>query len=301
MIEFQRKIMGDPVRNEALVRALKKVIVPGKTTVSDIGSGSGFLSFVASKLGAKQCYLYEQSSALQLSKKLAKENGITNCTFIPKYSTEVKSPVQTDIVISETLGNYALEEHMLETLMDAKRFLKPGGTQVPSGLTQFVCPVISSRPWDEINVWKNVGHGLTFPSAESITLQNMYVKTLMTDELLPNGTLVWDTIDFRKSEKSVRNAKVTWKLSKSEVIYGYALFWKCELVPGISLSTKPGDALTHWEQIFLPLLKPISVKANDQLQLQLTSDSRPHIGMRVTWKTTHGTTVQSLDSEAGRT
>ena len=41
MIEFQRKIMGDPVRNKALAEALKHVIVPGKSIVADIGSGRG--------------------------------------------------------------------------------------------------------------------------------------------------------------------------------------------------------------------------------------------------------------------
>ena len=205
--------------------------------------------------------------------------------------------MQTDVVISETLGNYALEEHMLETLMDAKRFLKPGGTMIPSSLTQFVCPVISPRPWDEINVWKSVGYDLKFPAAESITLQNMYVKTLMTDELLPNGTLVWDTIDFRKSEKSVRTAKLTWKLpkpavrgseepsgSRGETIYGFALSWKCELIPGISLSTKPGDPLTHWEQIFLPVLLPYTMKQSETLSLKLTSDTCYKVGVNLHWE-----------------
>ena len=50
MIELQRKLMGDKVRNDAFHKALKKVIVPGRSVVADIGSGTGFLSFLAEDL-----------------------------------------------------------------------------------------------------------------------------------------------------------------------------------------------------------------------------------------------------------
>ena len=81
-IEFQRLILADRVRNEALAAALRRVIVPGRTTVADLGSGTGFLSFLASRLGAKRCWLYETSELLELSKELARKNGVKNVTFV---------------------------------------------------------------------------------------------------------------------------------------------------------------------------------------------------------------------------
>ncbi len=56
-IELHRKLLGDRVRNEAFQAALKKVIKPGKTTVADLGAGTGFLSFLARQLGAQHCTL----------------------------------------------------------------------------------------------------------------------------------------------------------------------------------------------------------------------------------------------------
>ena len=114
----------------------------------------------------------------------------------------VKNPVQADVVISETLGNFALEEHMLETLMDAKRFLKPGGALIPSSLRQFVCPVIAPRLWKEINVWKDIPFDLRWTAAEEMTLQNMYVKTVRPEELLSYGTQEWDRMDFQKKRRA---------------------------------------------------------------------------------------------------
>src|SRR3989338_510517 len=112
MIEFQRLLLGDAIRNGAFHRALKAAIVPGKTTVADIGSGTGYLSFLAEKLGAKECFLYEVSDLLDLSKALAKQNGIKRCHFFKTHSTEVKNPPKVDLIVSETLGNYALEENI---------------------------------------------------------------------------------------------------------------------------------------------------------------------------------------------
>ena len=51
-IEYHRTLTADRVRNAAFHAALSKVVVRGKTTVADIGAGSGLLGFMAAKLGA---------------------------------------------------------------------------------------------------------------------------------------------------------------------------------------------------------------------------------------------------------
>ena len=80
-IELHRKLLGDKVRNDAFGAALERAIKPGMT-VADIGAGTGFLSFLARRLGAAQCYLYEYTGALELAKELARRNGMTGLTFV---------------------------------------------------------------------------------------------------------------------------------------------------------------------------------------------------------------------------
>ena len=133
-IELHRKLLGDKVRNDALGAALARVVKPGMS-VADIGAGTGFLSFLARRLGAAQCHLYEYSGALALAQELARRNRITGLTFVHAHSSEVKKPPKADVVVSETLGNFALEEGLLETLVDARRFLKPGGVLIPLALS----------------------------------------------------------------------------------------------------------------------------------------------------------------------
>lgn len=285
MLEFHRLLLGDSIRNKAFAAALKKVIKKGVTVVADIGSGTGFLSFLACEMGARHCYLYEQNPALlELSKKIAADNGIKNCTFIAKHSMEMKNPVRADIVISETLGNYALEENILETLRDARRFLKPGGVMIPQKLAQFVAPVTSKKIMEEIDVWPRLETKINFTRARSASLNNVYVREIKPSDLLQQGAQKWDSVDFTEDEESVRQGHCEWQIESAETIYGFALWWNCELTKGISLSTSPFEKLTHWQQIFLPLSKPLSAQKGEMLELTIISDSRIQVGINVRWE-----------------
>lgn len=280
MIELQRKLIGDTVRNAAFERALKKAVKPGHHVV-DLGSGTGFLGFLAARLGAKNVTLIENGDILDISKKLALRNGIKNCTFIKKHSTEVRGIPTCDVLVSETLGNYALEENIIESVEDGKRFLKPGGIIIPGKIVQFVAPVTSDRLRKDVDVWPDVGFGMAFDEARDISLNNMYVKTVRSDDLLPDGTQEWDSIDFSKKNKSVRTKTVTW--FDAPAIHGFALWWDAELVPGIHLSTAPDKPATHWEQIYLPLLASVKAPKGGKTELTITSDSRYDVKINLSW------------------
>lgn len=305
MIEYQRIILSDDVRNIALAKALKSVIRKGKSIVADIGSGTGFLSFLASKLGAKECYLYERSALIDLSRALAHENHIKNLHFIQKHSAQVRTPVKADVVISETLGNFALEEGIIETMNDAKRFLAPGGTLIPQSLKQFVAPVVSDRLWKEVTSVDRVGHGLSFRAAREISCNNIYVRTLQSSDLLPESVQEWDSVDFRKKNMPVRSAQLQWTMERPVRIFGFGLWWEALLQPGITLSTAPAAPRTHWEQIYMPVLEPLDLKKGNRLTLSLSVDSRHEIRINVAWdirvNAANGTgrLRQSLDMQRG--
>jgi len=290
-IELHRKLLGDSIRNRALHEALKRSIKPGVTTVADLGAGTGFLSFLARKLGAKHCHLYEYSGALALARQLATLNRVTGLTFVHAHSTEVRKPPKVDLVVAEILGNYALEEGLLETLADAHRFLKPGGHIVPSRLRQFVAPVVAPRLQDSIDAWPAASLGLSFEAAREVALNNMYVRTIGPRDLPGrDAAQVWDRLDFAAGEPaaSQRSSGVAWPakaLGRDVTVSGFALWWEAELVPGLTLSTSPYSPPTHWEQIYLPLLAPIALHSGETLEISLTSDTRPSVGVRVTWET----------------
>ncbi|HUR40161.1 MAG TPA: methyltransferase domain-containing protein [Verrucomicrobiae bacterium] len=285
-IELHRQLLGDTVRNDAFAAALKRVVKPG-AVVADIGAGTGFLSFLARRLGAKACHLYEYTPAIELAQALARRNGIDGLTFVQAHSTQVRQPPKADVVVSETLGNFALEEGLLETLADARRFLKPGGKLLPRALREFVAPVTSPRLQREVDVWAAIGHGLDFAEAREFGLNNMYVKLVRPDDL-PGEKIAatWDEIEFDGKDKPTapRHGEARWNATQlnGAAVHGFALWWEIELAPGITLSTSPYALATHWQQVYLPLLEPLHPAAGESIEIALKSDTRK--GVRLVWE-----------------
>ena len=112
---------------------------------------------LARQLGAREVWLYDPGPALGLAQVVAERNGIDGLLFVPARSLDVEDPPQVDVVVAEVLGNFAYEEDVLETLRDARRFLKPGGTLIPRSLTQWAAPVTSDRFERDPASWQSVG------------------------------------------------------------------------------------------------------------------------------------------------
>ena len=307
-IEYHRTLVSDRVRNEAFWQALKSVIRPGETVVADIGAGSGLLGMMAAKLGAKEVYLYETAEVAGLARDLLKLNKVRNCVLFPCHSTEMENPPRADVVVSETLGNYPLEEDIVATLKDArKRHLRPSGVMIPRRVRQFATLVVSDRMHRDLVMWNDVGYGLDFSPARVMSQHNIYVRTLALGELLEGGRAIvqWDDIDLTALPASNRKGEATFPLRSAATIYGSAIWWTAELAGRVVLSTAPDAARTHWEQLYLPLLEPISAKAGEKVGLSLRSRTTPENGTTLAWTVTHldarGKQLarQALDLEKG--
>jgi len=284
VIEFHRRMLADNVRNDAFREALGRVIVPGRTTVADIGAGTGILAFLARELGARELWLYDPGPVVALAETIAARNGIDGLHFVPERSLDVASPTRVDLVVAEVLGNFAYEEGVLETLRDAARFLVPGGTLIPQVLRQWAAPVTTERFERDLRSWRNAGVGIDFADAERMTRNNMYVHPLEPSDLLDAPPRSWDTLTFAGDFGSRREGRVHWDLANAATIYGFALWWECTLVPGVTLSTSPFAPRTHWDQIYLPLLEPIPGLKGDRVDLDIVSETGGgEAGIAVQW------------------
>ncbi|MFM1814682.1 MAG: hypothetical protein RLZ98_1377, partial [Pseudomonadota bacterium] len=254
-IEYHRTLLADAVRNRALEAALKASIKPGETVVADIGAGTGYLGILAAKLGAREVYLYESGAVAEVAAEVIRRNKARNCHLMPFLSYEVDEPPKVDLVVSETLGNYALEEDIVTTFNDVlKRHLKPGGQVIPCAIAQYVAPVVSSIWHDELTAWRQVGGRIDFSAAEVMSLNNVYVRTIEPSALMEEGrsAQVWDRLDLARQNKTSRKGTARWLMDGAATVYGFAVWWEAQLAPGVLISTAPGAARTHWEQLYFP-------------------------------------------------
>ncbi len=290
-IEYHRTLLADRRRNAAWERALAAAIVPGESIVVDIGAGTGFLGFLARRLGAREVFLIDDGPVLALAEQLAADNGLDRLVFLNDHSTAVGGLPPADVVVSETLGNFALEEQIVETLNDARRLLKPGGVMLPAGLEQYVAPVTDPVFREELCVWDRVGYDLDLSAARRMSLNNLYVRRIEPAQLWPAATRQWDKIDFcaARPPASARCGRVSWSLTGKApspvVVYGFAAWWRCTIHAGITLDTAPGAPPTHWEQIYLPLSEPLALAAGEMLELELLVNASPAAGTQVRWRT----------------
>jgi protein arginine N-methyltransferase 1 len=292
-------MLADRVRHEAFRAALKQAIEPGVSTVADIGAGLGVLAFFARELGAREVWLYDPGAALALAETVAARNGIDGLHFVPERSLDVAEPPRVDVVVAEVLGNFAYEEDVLETLRDAQRYLKPGGTLIPAAITQWAAPVISDRFERDLRSWREVGFGLDWSDAELMTRNNMYVFAIEPSDLLADAARAWDSLDFRGPIESRRTGRVTWQPREATRVYGFALWWDCTLAPGVALSTSPYAPRTHWDQIYLPLLRPVAAQAGDAIQLTIDSETGgAESGIEVGWTISHARDGHRIDDQA---
>jgi protein arginine N-methyltransferase 1 len=263
---------------------------------------------MAARLGATRVDLYESAEIAGVARRLIRHNRLRNCRLFEMHSTEVPEPDRVDVVVCETLGNYALEENIVETLNDVrKRFLNPDGAIIPAAVRQFVCPVVGDRQFAELVAWDSVGYGLDFGPAKTMTLNNIYVRTFEALDLLENALAarVWDELRFDRHNKTTRAGEAAWTLDRRTPLFGLALWWSADLADGIALSTGPSDPRTHWEQLYLPVLEPATVEAGGTLLARVRSTTSYERGTNVAWslivKDSGGREVsrQALDLERG--
>lgn len=289
-IEYHRTLIADRVRNQAFHDALSRVIRRGETTVADIGAGTGLIGLMAAKLGAREVLLYEAAEVAGVAAATIKTNRAKACHLMPCHSTEMEDPPRVDLVVSETLGNYALEENIVDTLADARlRHLKDGGLIMPARIRQFAVPVVTGRFHRELIAWDDVGFGLDLSDARAMSLNNVYVRSFTADDLLAGGAAakVWDSVTLGSDTRSGRKGEASWKLETAETIFGFAYWWEAEIIDGVTLSTAPDAPRTHWEQLYFPVLTPIAVDSGESVLVTLRSSSSEDAGTHLGWTAVH--------------
>ena len=112
----------------------------------DVGAGSGILSLFAAKAGAAKVYAVEASNMAQSARDLVMANGLSEVieviqSKIEDITEDMIPKGSIDVIVSEPLGTFLLNERMLETYVIARdRFLKVGGRMFPASAHLCVLP-----------------------------------------------------------------------------------------------------------------------------------------------------------------
>ena len=271
-LDYHRSMLADGERTGVLRRAISATVKPGDK-VLDLGCGTGILACFACLAGAKRVYAIESEPIIELAKSVCTVNGFAErIVFINAPSTRVQLPEHVDVVVTETIGNMALEEGILGWTLDARRrFLRPGGILIPRALTLFACPVELPRAYASVSDWDDIYDGLDFTSARRLAAHNPAWLEIPTDACLAEPPAL-GRIDLMTHEGESFSARTCVTATRSGVCHGLGVWFHTELTATESVTNAPPRSCPSWQNGFLPLELPLRVHAGDELALELDAE-----------------------------
>ena len=243
------------------------MVRPGDT-VLDVGAGSGILSMFAARAGAARVYAVERTPIAGLAEQLAAANGVADTvTVIHGDVTDIELPEPVDVIVSEWLGGFGIDEGMLAPVIAARdRWLKPGGVMIPHTVTAWTALVHDRYLADMIEFLREDPFGLKLEVLVEDTVNEIIYsgtfRHLAADDLRSEPRQLWTTNADRiplEQAQAPHHAETLLPVHERGTANALALWFSAELAPGISLSVGPGDPPTHWGMTTAPLRSAVQL------------------------------------------
>lgn len=310
----QQNMLQDFVRTYTYQRAILSNLEDFKDkVVLDVGAGSGILSFFAAQAGAKRIYAVEASTMAHYAQKLVEANNLANSIkVIPGKIEEINLPEKVDVIISEPMGYMLYNERMLESYLNAKRFLASGGKMYPSRgdlhIAPFTDDALYMEQFSKANFWfQTCFHGVNLSALQNSSVKEYFRQPIVDtfDVRICMSKSVRHVVDFSEADETdlhTIDIPLEFHILESGTCHGLA-FWFDVAFAGsqqtIWLSTAPTEPLTHWYQVRCLLEQPLLLKQGQVLtgRVLLVANKRQSydVTIELTVEGTSQTSKNTLD------
>jgi len=246
----------------------------------------------AARAGAASVYAVERTSIAVLAEQLAAANEVAETVKVIQGDVmDIELPEQVDVIVSEWLGGFGIDEGMLAPVIAARdRWLKPGGVMIPHSVIAWAALVHDRYLAETIEFLRDNPYDLR--------LEVLVEKTV--NEIIYSGTFRHLAAGDRRSEprrlwttnadripldqaQAPHEAEMLLPVRDHGTANALALWFSAELAPGISLSVGPGDPPTHWGMTTAPLRSPVELTPGMLVRARVrTAPARP-IGTWTSW------------------
>jgi arginine Nomega-methyltransferase len=271
------EMLHDEERSELYDKAIRHVVEPDHL-VLDVGTGSGLLSMMAARAGARQVVACEaQPAVAEVARRVIRKAGHDDViTVVPKLSTRMRVPDdlprRADVLVTETVDCALLGEGILPTIAHAREHLLTDDAVIlPSGGRVFAQLVESPSLHRKNHVGQLYGFDLTeFNQLSSIEYFDSRLRH-HEHRMLSEPIEVF-RFDFYRDTAEPRRAEFVVPLSASGTCHAVAFWFELDLAPGLSLNNSPNTPNTHWKQAIQCLPVPIGVRPDEPLLLDARHD-----------------------------
>jgi protein arginine N-methyltransferase 1 len=267
---LQESLLLDKARCDAYREAIHRTVKPGDVVV-DLGAGTGLLSFFALQAGARHVYAIEMSDIADAAAELIAANGFQErITLIRKNSKTVRLAERCDVLVTETLSAFCFDaENIIEFVADARaRFLKPDARVIPESADTFLMPFSSEA----------FGAGRLPPRYYDLDFKPFRKRLFKSYGSVPasgrpfaplSQPALCYQIDFRKDTENPGKTFAPFRITIDGQLDGFLGWFEARLCEGVTLSNSPFLPLSHWWQLYLPILEQPHYRAGQTILLYL--------------------------------
>lgn len=273
-------MLNDTRRNDAFEAAIIAALAEAgpDASVLDIGTGSGLLSMMAARAGAKAVTACEIVPVIAaLARKIIDDNGYggqikVHTASSKQFQIGVHLDERADILVSEILSSDLLTEHVLDTFEDAHaRLLKPDAIIIPRAASAIGCLVESKVLADYVFVDRVSGFDVSRFGA--LSAPKLPVHGTMTEWKRLSGDVELVHIDLTRPAHHSDLQALRINVSEDGVATGIVQWMHVDLAEGISFENHPDTyADGGWLQVLHSFAAPIAVRAGDVLYVAVGHD-----------------------------
>lgn len=267
-IQEHQWLLEDQYTQEKFRAAIFEKIQPGDV-VLDLGTGTGLHALFAVQAGAKKVYAVDSEAIIHFAKNNASKNNLLEkIEFIETSSDLLELPEKVDVIVTN-IGFFNTLKYLPQVI---SRHLKDNGRLIPERFSLEFAPIEDANFYQaNISCWDQQQFAMDFSSFKSCALTRPHYGSWNPQQLLSTPQQMGD-LDLRNN--SAFSASFTNSVSpqRDGTVHGLLGWYTFHLTNTISFSTRPPLQLSSkiWNQWFLPLAEPQTLRAGERLPVSLT-------------------------------
>jgi protein arginine N-methyltransferase 1 len=271
-LEFHAFCLTDTgTRLDQFRAAIAARVKPGATVV-DLGAGSGILSFLACRAGARRVYAIEAGGSIEYGRLLAARNGFQDrIEFIGRPATQVVLPERVDVIVGDIHDTFGLQASGVSTVIDARqRFLEADGVLIPSAIQLMAVPVDAPDLYRRtVDVWQQQIQDVDVSPLRAWAANRPAAARFERHNLLGDPAPL-ARIDLARAESPYVGGSTRVRVKKRGILHGVCGCFVSTLADGIVMGNVPGESgTTNFAQAFFPLESPVDVMLDDVISIRI--------------------------------
>jgi hypothetical protein len=234
----------------------------------------------------------ERTTVAAVAQGLAAANGVAEIVQVFHGDVrEIELPGRVDVIVSEWLGGFGIDEGMLAPVIAARdRWLKPGGVMIPHVVTAWTALVHDRYSGEMVQFLRDNPYGLKLDDLAEMTVNEIFYsgtfRHLAAGDTRSEPGRLWTTeaelIPLEQAQ-APHEAETLLPIREHGTANALALWFSAELAPGISLSVGPGDPPTHWGMTTAPLRCPVQLTPGMAVRAKVRTAPAHPIGTWTRW------------------